>query len=264
MPRLTKSAEFEKTATAKSAASIIALAKPRYQQVADTLRRDIEKGRYRVGTLLPTELQLCESYEISRHTAREALRVLMQDHMVERRQGSGTIVTASTRQRFNHSISSVADLLQYGATTRLKVVQSVRAIADDELAELMSCSVGAPLIHIHGLRSEQKGVTPFCVSDIYRVAGNDPLTKRLLEVRGAVYALIDELEIGHIGMVEQHINASPMTAANATELGLSKSAVCLRIVRRYFDTDGKLILVAVNLHPGSDFVYSMSLKQSKV
>jgi GntR family transcriptional regulator len=238
--------------------------KPRYHQIADLLRRDIEKGRYRVGTLLPTELQLCEVYEISRHTAREALRVLIQDHMVERRQGSGTIVTASSRQRFNHSISSVADLLQYGATTRLKVVQSERIAADDELAELMNCANGASLIHIHGLRSEQKGVTPFCISDIYRVAGNDPLTKRLLEVRGAVYALIDELEIGHIGMVEQSINAASMSVANAVELGVPKTSVCLRIVRRYFDTDGKLILVAVNLHPGSDFVYSMSLRQSKI
>lgn len=240
------------------------LAKPRYHQIADLLRRDIEKGRYRVGTLLPTELQLCEVYEISRHTAREALRVLMQDHMIERRQGSGTIVTASSRQRFNHSISSVADLLQYGATTRLKVIQSERVDADEELAELMNCAVGTPLIHIHGLRSEQKGVTPFCVSDIYRVAGNDALTKRLLEVRGAVYALIDELEIGHIGMVEQNINAAAMSNMNAAELGVSKTTVALRIVRRYFGTDGKLILVAVNLHPGSDFVYSMSLKQSKV
>lgn len=237
--------------------------KPRYHQIADLLRRDIEKGTHRVGTLLPTELQLCAAYEISRHTAREALRVLIQDHMVERRQGSGSMVIASSRQRFNHSISSVADLLQYGANTRLRVVESKRITADEELSELMNCTVGTPCIHIHGMRSAQKGEAPFCVSDIYRVAGNDPLTKRLLEVRGAVYALIDELEIGHIGMVEQNINATAITPQNALELGVPKSSVCLRIVRRYFDTDGKLILVAVNLHPGSNFVYSMSLKQNK-
>lgn len=241
-----------------------ATTKPRYHQIADLLRRDIEKGRYRVGTLLPTELQLCESYSISRHTAREALRVLIQDHMIERKQGSGTIVTASSRQRFNHSISSVSDLLQYGANTRLKVIHSERVRADEDTAELMNCAVGADCVHIHGLRSEHKGESPFCVSDIYRIAGNDPLTKRLLEVRGAVYALIDELEIGHIGMVEQHINATSITAENASELGVSKNAVCLQIVRRYFDTSGKLILTAVNLHPGSDFVYSMSLRQTRV
>ncbi|MFN5028974.1 MAG: GntR family transcriptional regulator, partial [Burkholderiales bacterium] len=94
------------------------MSKPRYQTVADQLRRDIEKGRHQVGTLLPTELQLCAAYEISRHTAREALRVLIHDRMIERKQGSGTLVIANSRQRFNHSISSVQDLLQYGANTR--------------------------------------------------------------------------------------------------------------------------------------------------
>jgi DNA-binding GntR family transcriptional regulator len=64
-------------------------------------------------------------------------------------------------------------------------------------------------------------------------------------------------------MVEQDINAAPLPSENAQELGVPKSSVCLRIARRYFDPSGKLIVAAVNLHPGSDFVYSMSLKQSK-
>jgi GntR family transcriptional regulator len=239
------------------------LPKPRYQQIADELRREIERGRYDVGSLLPTELQLCESHAISRHTAREALRVLINDRMVERRQGSGTLVIANSRQRFNHSISTVADLLQYGANTRLKIVETHKIEADEAIAALLDCKVGTPCIHLHGLRSASKGEAPFCVSDIYRVAGRDPLTKRLLEVRGAVYALIDELDIGHIGAVEQSMNADMVSIDDADELGLSKRTVCLRIVRRYFDPDGKLILVAVNQHPGPDFIYSMSLKQSK-
>lgn len=238
-------------------------AKPRYQQIADELRRDIESGRYLVGSLLPTELQLCETHEISRHTAREALRVLINDRMVERRQGSGTLVTANSRQRFNQSISSVADLLQYGANTRLKIIDTHRLAADEDIAGLLNCAVGTACVHLHGLRSASKGAAPFCVSDIYRVAEKDALTKRLLEVRGAVYALIDELEIGHIGSVEQSINAGTLSPEECSELGVPRRTVCLRIIRRYFDPNGKLILVAVNQHPGNDFVYSMSLTQSK-
>jgi DNA-binding GntR family transcriptional regulator len=183
--------------------------------------------------------------------------------MIERKQGSGTMVIASSRQRFNHSISSVHDLLQYGANTRLTIKHTEKFSADDELAQLLGCDVGTELIHLHGLRSAQKGEAPFCVSDIYRVAGKDPLSKRLMEVRGAVYALVEELEIDHIGTVEQEMSAAPLPLANAAELGVLKSTVCLRIARRYFDTSGKLIVAAVNLHPGSDFIYSMSLKQSK-
>lgn len=239
------------------------ISKPRYQSVADQLRRDIEKGRYRVGSLLPTELQICESYGISRHTAREALRVLTHDRMIERRQGSGTMVIANSRQRFNHSISSVQDLLQYGANTRLSIKATERVPADDDIAELLECDVGTEVVHLHGVRSEHKGEAPFCVTDIYRIAGKDALSKRLMEVSGAVYALVDELEIGHIGMVEQDISAAQLPAENAAELGAPKHSVCLQITRRYFDTGGKLIVAAVNLHPGTDFVYSMSLKQSR-
>jgi GntR family transcriptional regulator len=240
-----------------------ATSKPRYQQIADQLRTGIESGRYAIGSLLPTELQLCTLHGISRHTAREALRVLINDRMVERRQGSGTLVTAAARQRFKQSISSIADLLQYGANTRLKIIDTHRLVADTNIAALLNCAVGTPCIHLHGMRSESKGAQPFCISDIYRVAEKDTLTKRLLEVRGAVYALIDELEIGHIGSVEQSINASVLSPDDCAELEVPRRTVTLRIVRRYFDPNGKLILVAVNQHPGNDFVYSMSLTQHR-
>jgi GntR family transcriptional regulator len=248
--------------TLKKCLYVSSLPKHRYQQIADKLRADIERGKYAIGSLLPTEQQLCEFHDISRHTAREALRVLINDRMVERRQGSGTLVTANARQRFNHSISTVADLLQYGANTRLKIIDTHRIKANEEIAALLGCDVDTECVHLHGLRSESKGAAPFCVSDIYRVAGRDALTKRLLEVRGAVYALIDELDIGHIGSVEQSISAGVLNNDDAEELGVSKRSVCLRIVRRYCDPRGKLILVAVNQHPGSNFVYSMALKQS--
>src|SRR5574337_1295699 len=49
--------------------------KPRYAEVGDQLREAIERGDYPVGSLLPTELELCDRFEISRYTARAALTV---------------------------------------------------------------------------------------------------------------------------------------------------------------------------------------------
>ena len=46
---------------------------PRYAQVAQALIEDIQAGRYPVGTLLPTEQELCRQFDISRHTVREAM-----------------------------------------------------------------------------------------------------------------------------------------------------------------------------------------------
>ena len=44
----------------------------RYLQVARTLRKEIVDGVYPVGSQLPTEQQLCERFEVSRYTVREA------------------------------------------------------------------------------------------------------------------------------------------------------------------------------------------------
>ena len=51
--------------------------KPRYAELGDLLQASIEGGEYAVGSLLPTELELCERFSVSRHTARAALAQLV-------------------------------------------------------------------------------------------------------------------------------------------------------------------------------------------
>jgi GntR family transcriptional regulator len=43
-------------------------ARPRYQVIADELFADITSGRHPVGGMLPTEMELCARYNVSRYT----------------------------------------------------------------------------------------------------------------------------------------------------------------------------------------------------
>lgn len=61
---------------------------PKYQSVAEQLRTDIEKGVYQ--KTLPTEQALCARFGVSRQTVRQALSLLEAEHLIERRQGSGS------------------------------------------------------------------------------------------------------------------------------------------------------------------------------
>ncbi|MBV9564197.1 MAG: GntR family transcriptional regulator, partial [Bradyrhizobium sp.] len=45
---------------------------PRYRAIAEQLLADIARGRYPVGSALPTEIELCRRFDASRHTVREA------------------------------------------------------------------------------------------------------------------------------------------------------------------------------------------------
>jgi GntR family transcriptional regulator, arabinose operon transcriptional repressor len=65
---------------------------PRYQQVYDALRRDIDAGRWRRGDRLPSEAELVRTFGASRITVGRAVRELQRDGLVDRRPGSGTYV----------------------------------------------------------------------------------------------------------------------------------------------------------------------------
>jgi GntR family transcriptional regulator len=68
-------------------------ATPRYQQIAEDLRRRIESHEFTPTSPLPTEGQLQEQYEASRNTVREAVRLLVAQGRLETRLGQGTFVT---------------------------------------------------------------------------------------------------------------------------------------------------------------------------
>ena len=89
----------------------------------------ITTGRFPVGTLLPTEFELCEQFQASRYTVRAVLQELQQLGLVSRRKNVGTRVEAAQPKAvFRPTLASVEDLVQFG-TEHLRAVQAVEAVA---------------------------------------------------------------------------------------------------------------------------------------
>ncbi len=65
---------------------------PRYRQIAESLRQQIESGQLGPGAQLPTELELRELYDSSRNTVRDAVKWLITRGLVETKPGQGTFV----------------------------------------------------------------------------------------------------------------------------------------------------------------------------
>src|SRR6185437_2850545 len=65
---------------------------PKYAQVVAEVQRRIESGEYPPGSLLPSEHQLSDEFQIARPTVVRALRVLRQDGWIETQQGKGSFV----------------------------------------------------------------------------------------------------------------------------------------------------------------------------
>lgn len=64
----------------------------KYQILFETLKEGIQQGKYGGGEKLPGETELAQTYGFSRQTVRQALSLLEQEGLIQRRQGSGTYV----------------------------------------------------------------------------------------------------------------------------------------------------------------------------
>src|SRR6202030_264851 len=67
----------------------------RYRDIAAKLPKEIRLGNDPIGELLPTETELMAHHAASRQTVREALRILMDQGLIVRRAGLGSVVIAT-------------------------------------------------------------------------------------------------------------------------------------------------------------------------
>lgn len=72
---------------------------PLYHQLRIDLLRRIEGAEFGPGDRIPTEMELCEAYGVSRTTARQALQLLADDDIIIRARRRGTIVNPAWRRR---------------------------------------------------------------------------------------------------------------------------------------------------------------------
>lgn len=65
---------------------------PFHYQLREILKGEINSSRWRVGEQLPSERELCETFDLSRTTVREAIDALVNDGLLRRERGRGTFV----------------------------------------------------------------------------------------------------------------------------------------------------------------------------
>lgn len=69
----------------------------KYEKLAATIRQEIEEGKYREGQKLPSEREMNDLYDASRSTARQAVRLLAADGLVDVSYKSGARVKKPPR-----------------------------------------------------------------------------------------------------------------------------------------------------------------------
>lgn len=237
---------------------------PLYQRVADDLIARIRSGEHAVGAMLPTEIELCAAYGVSRHTVREALRLLEAMGLVLRRQGAGTIVTArETRDRFVQEISSAEELMQYPENTRLLILRARTVALDPAMASFIGCAAGEEWLRVEGIRRVRVTASPICYTTLHIPPGYADVVDAIGSEPGPVYALIERRFGLRTGSVELDIAAGTVPAEHADLLEVEPGSAALIIRRRYLDSQGRVFELSESCHPAPRFTYRLTLRRAE-
>lgn len=80
------------------------LKEPYYTYIARTVRQRILLGEYSAGDKLPSEMEMCQAFGVSRMTVRKALSELVNAGLVQQVKGVGSFVTSGQMERDLNSI----------------------------------------------------------------------------------------------------------------------------------------------------------------
>ncbi len=236
--------------------------KPRYLQLAEHFIERIGCGDYPVGGLLPTELEICELFSVSRHTARAALSQLSAAGLVQRRPGAGTrVLMPREAMRYQHEVDTIEDLLQYGNQTRLDVRSAQREAADVELALQLGIDRGAAVLLLQAVRLAADSRLAIAWTDIAIPVARGVPIERLLNLQQAPRAIAKMLDPAGLTHVEQVFDAASFPAAPAKALGKRAGSPAMRVKRHYRGTDGRVLAYAISLHPAGQFAYRIVLSR---
>lgn len=232
---------------------------PRYQQVAAELRAAIASGEYPVGALLPTEQDLCGRFAISRHTAREALRLLSIAGLVARKRRAGTVVVAQSEPPvFVQPLDGYGDLLQYARDARL-VVEGYDVGQPNPLAATLKLEP-AQWVRVLGRRGKQ-GRSVGLTTILLRRDCAPP--RGALDGTAAVADVVERQFGLTPSRIDQQVSAALLDRAQAAKLDADAHAPALRTVRLYYDGAGRLYMASETIHPADRFVYTMTFTRER-
>ena len=241
-------------------------ARPRLRStdIARELIDGMAAGRYPVGSMLPTELELVDLYKTSRHTVRAALHELERRGFVSRRKKLGTRVeSVLPRNLFQPSLASLDDLVQFG-TTHARKVQTIREVtARGVLAEELKCESGTRWLRISSIRVDVQSSRPVGWTDVYIDPVYGDIAKAARDSPGTLISSMIESRYGRVvAEVRQEVRAINVPNALAAVLEVASGTAGLKIVRWYLDAAGQVFETSVTVHPADRFAVTMRLQRS--
>jgi GntR family transcriptional regulator len=204
---------------------------PLYQQIKGLILQGLDRGEWKPGEAIPSELELAARFQVSQGTVRKAIDELAADNLLIRRQGKGTFVATHNEAKVRYRFLRLSPDDGQPAVSSSQILDCRRTKASAEIAAALDLRTGDAVVNMRRVLSFDD--VPTILDDIWLPGSAfKGLTLEFLQrYRGPVYALF-ETEFG-VSMVraEEKIRAVAATDAQAGFLQVAPGSPLLQVER---------------------------------
>jgi GntR family transcriptional regulator len=223
---------------------------PLYVELADLLRRRIDRGEWPSGTRLPTLDELSRDFGIARVTVRQAMDILSREGRILRRQGKGTFVCGpSANHRWLRLETTLERLSAVYEGTRPRLLM----IAETAAAPALEPGDGTAAPTYHFMRRvHSRQDLPYAVISIYldaRVFSLAPSRFR----NETVIPVLQSLSAVKIARARQTLTIGMADVETAELLSVPVNSPTAEVRRVFTAPDGTVIYLGEVTYRG-DFI----------
>ncbi|MFF2449590.1 GntR family transcriptional regulator [Neobacillus sp. NPDC058068] len=139
-----------------------------YAQIADDFRLNIQTEKWREGERIPTELELCDMYHVSRITIRKAIDELMKENLLVRIRSKGTFVKDTFQEEEHYTIIKgfTQELQEKGKHAKTVDVEVKVGHANKRVAKYLNIEIGSAVLILKRVRGDEDSVFAFFITYI--------------------------------------------------------------------------------------------------
>jgi len=232
---------------------------PLYQQIKSLLVQSLERGEWKPGESIPSEMELAARFQVSQGTVRKAVDELAAENLLIRRQGKGTFVSTHHEPRVRFRFLRLAPIEGEPQPAQSQILDVKRLRASAEMARRLELRSGDALIMIRRLLSFS-GV-PTVVDDIFLpgVLFKGLNAEVLARYAGPLYGLF-ESEFG-VSMVraEESLRAVAADEERAALLGVTPGTPLLQVDRTSYTYANRPVELRTGHYLTDQYYYRNSL-----
>ena len=231
---------------------------PAYVQLMEYIISQIKSESLHEGDKLPSERELCDIFDISRATVRQAIHELEKEGYVYIKKGIGSFVED---RRLNQEMSGLYSYTQsmknLGKTISTKLVDFARIPCSPRLALKMDCPEGTDIYRFTRVRYADN--EPMLIVTTHLPCSRFPKLSSESLISGSLYTLMEERYHVEFTNASETLQSVSAKKEEAKLLGIEEHAPCMMINRRTFENE-KMIEYAVGIARGDKFKYNVELR----